>query len=102
MSPSPSPSPSTPTPPTTTTTQLELRTAYGPVYRSVLSTPPRPCTTTEIPIISLSQIDSPRLEDRQALAAEVRAAALGTGFFYVKDHGIGEEVIVKAKEQALR
>ncbi|KAI9641192.1 hypothetical protein NHQ30_009992 [Ciborinia camelliae] len=59
MSPSPSPSPSTPTPPTTTTTQLELRTAYGPVYRSVLSTPPRPCTTTEIPIISLSQIDSP-------------------------------------------
>ncbi|APA15228.1 hypothetical protein SS1G_08844 [Sclerotinia sclerotiorum 1980 UF-70] len=91
---------STPSP-TPTTTKLELRTAYGPVYRDVLNTPPRPCTDTEIPIIDLSNIDSPNLSDRQALAAEVRAAAVGTGFFYVKNHGIEEEVIARAKEQAL-
>ncbi|KAK6597288.1 2OG-Fe(II)oxygenase superfamily protein, partial [Botrytis cinerea] len=84
-----------------TTTKLELRTAYGPVYRDVLNTPPRPCTDTEIPIIDLSNISSPNLSDRQALAAEIRAAAVGTGFFYVKNHGIEEVVIKKAKEQAL-
>lgn len=88
--------------PTPSTTKLELRTAYGPVYRDVLTTPPRPCTASEIPIINLSNIDSPNLGDRQALAAEVRAAAVGTGFFYVKNHGIEEEVILKAKDQALR
>ncbi|KAG4026841.1 hypothetical protein MFRU_036g00740 [Monilinia fructicola] len=90
-------------PPTTspTTTKLELRTAYGPVYRDVLNTPPRPCTDTEIPIIDLSKINSPNLGDREALAAEVRAAAVGTGFFYVKNHGIAEEVIEKARTQAL-
>ncbi|KAB8291650.1 hypothetical protein EYC80_006450 [Monilinia laxa] len=89
-------------PPTTTptTTKLELRTAYGPVYRDVLNTPPRPCTDTEIPIIDLSNINSPSLSDRQALAAEVRAAAVGTGFFYVKNHGIEEQVIEKARKQA--
>lgn len=32
----------------------------------------------------------------------MRAAAVGTGFFYVKNHGIEEEVIMKAKDQALR
>lgn len=68
----------------------------------MLNTPPRPCTDTEIPIIDLSNINSPNLGDRQALAAEVRAAAVGTGFFYVKNHGIEEAVIQKAKEQALR
>ncbi|RAL58371.1 hypothetical protein DID88_006051 [Monilinia fructigena] len=61
-------------PPTTTaptTTKLELRTAYGPVYRDVLNAPPRPCTDTEIPIIDLSNINSPNLSDRQVLAAEL-------------------------------
>lgn len=38
------------------TSKLELRTAYGPVFRDVLNIPPRDCTTEEIPIIDLSPL----------------------------------------------
>ncbi|KAF8865729.1 Clavaminate synthase-like protein [Acephala macrosclerotiorum] len=84
-----------------TTSKLELRTAYGPVFRDVLNTPPRDCTAEEIPIIDLSPLYSERLEDRQALAKEVRAAAVNTGFFYIKNHGIEEQTIADAKNQLL-
>jgi hypothetical protein len=81
--------------------KLELRTAYGPVFRDVLNTPPRECTAEEIPIIDLAPISSPKFEDRKALAAEFRAAAVNTGFFYIKNHGIDEKTIADAKKQLL-
>ncbi len=81
--------------------KLELRTAYGPVFRDVLNTPPRDCTAEEIPIIDLTPLFSPHLIDRQALANEIRAAAVNTGFFYIKNHGIKEETIASAKQQLL-
>lgn len=84
-----------------TTSRLELRTAYGPVFRDVLNTPPRDCTAEEIPIIDLSPLSSEELEDRQALAKEIRAAAVNTGFFYIKNHGIEEQTIADAKKQLL-
>lgn len=87
------------TPPSTT--KLELRTAYGPVFRDVLDTPPRDCTPEEIPVIDLSRLYSEKLEDRQALAKEIRAAAVNTGFFYIKNHGIEEEKITNATKQLL-
>lgn len=83
------------------TSKLELRTAYGPVFRDVLNTPPRDCTAEEIPIIDLSPLYSEHLEDRKALAKEVRAAAVNTGFFYIKNHGIDEQTIADAKKQLL-
>ncbi|KAM3073477.1 hypothetical protein ACMFMG_004625 [Clarireedia jacksonii] len=83
------------------TTKLELRTAYGPVYRDVLPYPPRDCTASEIPIIDLTPITSSSLAERKALAAEIRSAAVGTGFFYVKNHGIAAETIENARQQAL-
>ena len=83
------------------TTKLELRTAYGPVFRDVLSTPPRECTADEIPIIDLSPLYSAKLEDRQELAKTVRSAAVNTGFFYIKNHGIDEKTIADAKKQLL-
>lgn len=92
---------------TTTTTQrpptskLELRTAYGPVFRDVLNTPPRDCTAEEIPIIDLSPLYSSNLQDRKALAKEIRAAGMNTGFFYIKNHGIEEKTIADAKKQLL-
>jgi hypothetical protein len=88
-----------PAPPSTS--KLELRTAYGPVYRDVLNTPPRDCTADEIPLIDLTPLNSPKLEDRKALAAQVRASAVNTGFFYVKNHGIDEKIIGDAKKQLL-
>jgi isopenicillin N synthase-like dioxygenase len=69
--------------------------------RDVLATPPRDCTASEIPIIDLSPLYSSSLSDRLALAAEIRTAAVNTGFFYVKNHGIEEKVIEDAKRQLL-
>jgi hypothetical protein len=83
------------------TSKLELRTAYGPVFRDVLNIPPRDCTAEEIPIIDLSPLYSPKFEDRKALAKEIRATAVNTGFFYIKNHGIKEETIANAKMQLL-
>lgn len=81
------------------TSKLELRTAYGPVFRDVLNTPPRDCTTEEIPIIDLSPLYSDKLEDRKQLAQDIRGAALNTGFFYIKNHGIDMKIIDDAKKQ---
>ena len=86
---------------TTTTSKLELRTAYGPVFRDVLNVPPRECTPEEIPIIDLSPLYSSKLEDREQLAKGIRAAALNTGFFYIKNHGIEGKTIANAKKQLL-
>jgi hypothetical protein len=83
------------------TTKLELRTAYGPVFRDVLNTPPRDCTQEEIPIIDLTALYSDKLEDRKALASQIRATAVNTGFFYIKNHGIKEDTIANAKKQLL-
>src|SRR3977135_2436931 len=83
------------------TTKLELRTAYGPVFRDVLNTPPRDCTAEEIPVIALTGLYSSNLLDRNELAKEIRAAAVNTGFFYIKNHGIEEETIANAKKQLL-
>lgn len=85
----------------TTTSKLQLRTAYGPVFRDVLNTPPRDCTTEEIPVIDLTPLYSSKFEDRKDLAAGIRVAAENTGFFYIKNHGIDAETIAAAKKQLL-
>lgn len=82
-------------------TKLELRTAYGPVFRDVLNVPPRDCTSEEIPIIDLKPLYSDNLDDRKALAARIKASAVNTGFFYIKNHGISEETIGNARKQLL-
>lgn len=79
-------------------TRLELRTAYGPVYRDVLPNPPRDCTAEEIPVLDLSVLfregegDAEKqgkvdregeeiVEGKRKLAEELGRAAEGTGFF---------------------
>lgn len=84
-----------------TTSKLELRTAYGPVYRDVLNTPPRDCTAEEIPIVDLTPLYSEKLEDRKELAKKIRAAGINTGFFYIKNHGIEQQTIADANKQLL-
>lgn len=88
----------TETTPTGGTYKLELATAYGPVYRDVLKTPPRDCNPSEVPIIDLSGLFGD-LQSRQALAATIREAAENTGFFYIKNHGIPGHVIDAALSQ---
>lgn len=82
-------------------TTIELRTAYGPAFRRVSTAPPRDCRDDEIPIIDISGIYGD-LEARTRLAQHIKAAAINTGFFYIKNHGIDEEIINKSKMQALK
>lgn len=81
------------------TYKLELRSAYGPVYRDVLKTAPRDCDPSEVPIIDLSPLYGD-LAARKSLAATVRHAAENTGFFYITNHGIPRATIDAAHGQA--
>ncbi|KAJ5728281.1 hypothetical protein N7493_004611 [Penicillium malachiteum] len=80
-------------------TQVELLTLDGPAFRRVSTAPPRPATDEEIPIIDLSAIDGD-LQAREKIAAKVKIAAENTGFFYIKNHGISEELIERALANA--
>lgn len=75
-----------------TYTTVELLTPQGPEFRRVSTAPPRPATDEEIPRIDLSAIDGD-LESRKAIAAKIRDAAMNTGFFYIHNHGIPQELI---------
>ncbi|SPO03119.1 related to gibberellin 20-oxidase [Cephalotrichum gorgonifer] len=61
-----------------------------------------PTTLEKIPIIDAARIWSDDLEDRKAVAREVRAASRDIGFFYLVNHGIdpkyAEATMNKAKE----
>lgn len=54
-----------------------------------------------IPIIDVSRMYSDNIEDRKAVAEEVREASENIGFFYMVNHGIearyGEECFAQAK-----
>ncbi|PYH98448.1 Clavaminate synthase-like protein [Aspergillus ellipticus CBS 707.79] len=45
-----------------------------------------------IPIIDLATLRSPLLKERQQLAKEIHKACTQVGFFYIKNHGISEEL----------
>lgn len=78
---------------------LELRTAYGPVYRKVSTKAPRDARSDEIPIIDLSGMNG-TVEERKTLAREIKQASENTGFFYIKNHGVPEEIIENAYNAA--
>ncbi|KAI0130099.1 2OG-Fe(II) oxygenase superfamily protein [Xylariales sp. AK1849] len=83
------------------TSELRLRLGGDYVVHQVSTAPPRVCRPEEIPLIDLANIDGD-LSQRENIAVEVRHAAEKLGFFYIKNHGIGEQVIKKAEAQALR
>ena len=56
----------------------------------------------EIPVIDIRGIFSDRLEDRQAVAAQVREAAHRIGFFYIVNHGVDQLYPDSTFEQAKR
>lgn len=90
---------------TTTTTsppgtyQLQLRTLDGNVVRTVSTEEPRLATAAEIPVIDIARLYGD-FEARKDLAAEVKKAVETYGFFYIKNHGIPEEVIENAGRHA--
>lgn len=76
-------------------THVELLTLHGPEFRRVSTASPRLPTEDEIPIVDLATIDDGK-EARKIIAAQVRAAAENTGFFYIKNHGISGDLIERA------
>lgn len=52
-----------------------------------------PTSFTSIPTIDLAKLDSPVLEDRKAIARGIYDACHTCGFFYIKNHGIPEDII---------
>ncbi|KAK6088563.1 2OG-Fe(II)oxygenase superfamily protein [Seiridium cupressi] len=83
---------------TITYTTIELLTPQGPEFRQVSTAAPRPPTADEMPLIDLSAIDGD-LESRKAVALKIKAAAENTGFFYIHNHGIPEQLIHGTLEQ---
>jgi isopenicillin N synthase-like dioxygenase len=57
---------------------------------SILSAKSLPATA--LPVIDVSGLRSPLLADRQTIAAQMRAACLDTGFFYITGHGVPSEL----------
>ncbi|KAK4222319.1 2OG-Fe oxygenase family protein [Podospora fimiseda] len=84
------------------TTILHLASGNGPITRTILSTPLRNASPTEIPIIDLSALSSSSiLADRQHIATQIRTAATTNGFFYITNHGIDSTLISSAHSASL-
>lgn len=79
-------------------TTVQLLTPNGPVSRRVRCGKPRTPTLGEMPIIDLSSIDGDE-SARKALSTQIKAAAENTGFFYVSNHGIPQDLIEEALQQ---
>ncbi len=86
---------------TTETYQLQLSSANGPIYRTVLKAPLRDALPSEIPIVDVSGIFGSSLDDRNAVARSVHAAATNNGFFYIKNHGIPSSITHDAYDACL-
>ncbi|KAL4876510.1 2OG-Fe(II) oxygenase superfamily protein [Aspergillus karnatakaensis] len=59
-------------------------------------------TLEKIPVIDAARIWSESLEDRKAVAEEVRDASRNIGFFYLVNHGVDESYAEGTFEQAKR
>ncbi|KAL2847159.1 Clavaminate synthase-like protein [Aspergillus pseudoustus] len=55
-----------------------------------------------IPIIDLSKLHAFNFQERQKLAQEIDRACTQVGFFYIKNHGISEDLINGVQEAARR
>ncbi|KAI0482283.1 Clavaminate synthase-like protein [Xylariaceae sp. FL0804] len=57
-----------------------------------------PSSFTSIPTIDLSEIDSPSLDTRKSIANQIYDACHNCGFFYIKNHGIPQDVAERTFE----
>jgi hypothetical protein len=59
-------------------------------------TMPHPVVQNALPVIDMAGADLP------TVAAQIRAASTGPGFFYLRGHGVAPEVIAQAATAARR
>lgn len=50
-------------------------------------------SAASLPIIDIGGLTSPNLADRQAVAAALRTSCLDKGFFYIRNHGVSDELV---------
>jgi isopenicillin N synthase-like dioxygenase len=53
-----------------------------------------------LPVIDISGLSSPSTADRKAVGAELRAACLDKGFFYIRNHAVPETVVESVFKEA--
>lgn len=56
--------------------------------------------TASLPVIDVSGLTSADARDRKAVAAQLRAACLDKGFFYISNHGVPEALVEQVFAQA--
>ena len=59
-------------------------------------------TSDIIPVIDFSPMLSSKLEDRRQIAAQLRKTCTEVGFFYLKNHGIPDAVVLRAYQAMQR
>ncbi|ARQ02615.1 isopenicillin N synthase family dioxygenase [Pseudorhodoplanes sinuspersici] len=57
-------------------------------------------STAALPVIDISDLFSANFADRKAVGAELRAACLDKGFFYITNHGVPEDLIADVFAEA--
>lgn len=80
---------------------LRLNSPDSDSIREVLDIAPRPCTPEEIPCIDLTGLESIDGTDFERIAREINTAAVTSGVFYIKNHGVPKEVIEEARLKSL-
>jgi isopenicillin N synthase-like dioxygenase len=53
-----------------------------------------------LPVIDISGLSSPSLSERRAVGAELRAACLHNGFFYISNHDVDETLVAEVFAEA--
>ncbi|KPM44103.1 hypothetical protein AK830_g2486 [Neonectria ditissima] len=79
--------------------KLILRSYEGYTSRDVSDRPARDCTDDEVPMVDLSGMFGD-LDTRRAVAQSLLKAAETSGFFYIKNHSIDENVLLGAHHKA--
>jgi hypothetical protein len=82
-------------------TTLRLRYGSGYIVHTISTAPPRECTQEEISIIDLAGINGSQSK-RAEIAGNVRIACENSGFFYVRNHGVEQDIIQNAYNQAAK
>ena len=50
-------------------------------------------SVASLPVIDISGLSSGNVAERKAVGAQLRAACLDKGFFYIKNHGVSEALV---------
>lgn len=77
----------------------EVRTGLG--WRRVQS-PSGGEATSSLPVIDIGDMRHPDLEHRRAVAKQICDAAIRSGFFYIRNHGVPDEVVDSIFSQTKR